>query len=134
MTSKYAAEGESSGRPLQKTSDGTTDPSKLTALTQGILEQVLHETESISNQPAAEESADLTALCNIARKYPNSQLVLDPILIELVEVMLTRQFKSENAIADWKIIARRVADGLFEDPGSHRRLHEFWNRLLKKSK
>jgi hypothetical protein len=101
----------------------------LTALTRGLLEQVLDATEAATQEPAPAAAADLLVLREVARRHAGRPLVVDPILVELVEAMLVSQFKQAGPRDNWTEIARQVAERLFEDPPSEKRLHELWQRL-----
>ncbi len=109
-----------------RTDDGL---SSLPALTRGLLEQVLEEMEPDGREP---EQPDLAALLQVVRKYRGQPLSLEPVLVELVEAMLMRQFAQSAPNENWKAISRDVADKLNEDPRSQSRLHELWRRLSQR--
>jgi hypothetical protein len=100
-------------------------------LTKGLLEEVLDRMET--EAPAAVDTETLNALLSVARRHAGRELCVEPILIELVETVLTRQFDRTTAGRSWRTIAERIATTLFEDPESHARLIRFWSRLLQKT-
>ncbi len=118
--------GETNRSTANKTVGDDDSLASFSMLTRGLLEQVLQETESDSHSP---ESPDLAVLVPIVRKYAGCELRFDPVLVELVEAMLIHQFAKAAPKEDWKNIARQVAEQLFEDLESQRRLHELWSRL-----
>lgn len=123
-------------RRADEPAESERKPSDLAALAHGLLEQVLQETESASQESngpnAAAEALETAALQAIARRYAGAALVLDPILVDLVEEMLTSRFKSTAPSENWRAISRQVAEHLLEDPQSQRRLAELWQRLSQR--
>lgn len=106
------------------------DVDAVVRLTKGLLEEVLDRTETEATTEVDSES--LEALLRVARRYAGRELCVDPVLIELVDVILTRQFH-QCSPAESCAIAERIAQTLFDDPESHARLTRFWSRLLRKT-
>jgi hypothetical protein len=95
-----------------------------------ILQQVLNQT--LSGMASSRELSPevYAALLDVARRYPNEPLCLDPIAIGLVAGCLGVQFP---ALAVREGLSKRmclwVAESLLADPAARQRLTELWARL-----
>lgn len=95
-----------------------------------VLEDVLRQTAALYSVEQASDPADLEALRQVARKFPGAPFGFEPILVEMVRTMLRRQLKSAwQSEEQLTIVAERVARTLHENPESHDRLNDLWNRL-----
>jgi hypothetical protein len=106
------------------------DTADVAGLAKGLLEQVLEQTPS--NAPSEADRALLDALTEIARRHQRRELSRDPILVDLLQEVLVRQFPRSGTAGSWRSIAEKIATTLFEDPESHRRLARFWTRLSER--
>jgi hypothetical protein len=95
-----------------------------------LLEKVMEETERLLGREDALEPQQIAAIRAVARRRAGEGLILDPVLIELVEAVLSVQFRG---LADgspiWKQAARQIAQTLFDDPVARGRLEALWNNL-----
>jgi len=101
-------------------------------LSRGLLDEVIRQTESMSQETSAADQADLEALLAVARRYAGQPLTLDPILVELVQAMLVRQFERQASQVDWRGISLKVAQTLFDDPQAQTKLHRLWKGLTQR--
>ena len=97
-----------------------------------LLESVLEWAETTLSSDDPLEVADVEAMREVARRHPGSPLVLDPVVVELVQVVLQSQFRSHPT---WLPVcasaSRAAAETLLEDPVSRERLEGLWGRLLR---
>ncbi len=93
------------------------------------LDQVLKETlNALSHEQIT--AREIEALRDVARRYPNSSLNVDPITCELVDTLLRhRGFFQASGKNDDKEIAREIASCLHEAPASQGRLENLWDKL-----
>jgi hypothetical protein len=101
------------------------------SLPRHILEEVLRVTATAleSGGAAAIPDAELRELRNIAQCYAGRPLELDPILIEMVSVVIARHFPSALTADEFAPMARWIAESLFEDPLARERAERLWKRL-----
>ena len=94
-----------------------------------FLERVVQET--MVNQQSL-GSDDLKALQGIARRYPDADLTVDPIGVELVGSILQRRV-SANVLSPQVAheIATAIAQSLFENPDTCERLQGLWRQLCE---
>jgi hypothetical protein len=124
MTAKSGASAGSAGdRPAQfKSGDSTS---------RRVLEDVIKQTAALYSLEQTSDPADLEPLVEVARRFPDAEFELDPVLIELVTAALRRQMtqlgKSHEQL---KVVANRVAQALYENPETQTRLSALWLRLL----
>jgi len=98
-----------------------------------LLEQVIRETLAAS---ALEPSADLREkLLDVARRYPQAQLELDPVVIEMVKAVLGPQFeRSIKELHTWDDMVSCIAQTLFADATARERLNSLWTNLSEASR
>lgn len=91
-----------------------------------ILEQILSASEDGS---AAQSNDSQTELAAVACRYSSLDFCVDPVLIELIQVV-TRRMKG---LSDKRLHAmeRAVAASLSDDQVSHGRLQKLWEHLKK---
>lgn len=119
-TETGASAGSADNRPA-KGADSTS---------RRVLEDVLKQTAALYSLDPTSDPADLEPLLEVARRYREPELSLDPILIELVRATLSRQpGKNTESDQQLKLIAERVARTLFENPDARARVNDLWVQL-----
>ena len=111
----------SSERSLH-TSGGRQQPD-LSSLLAEILECSQETAPSASNNPS------LPLLQQVAIRYPDLEISLQPITTELVQTVLPT-FRGMQP-SDYTAMIHQVAQSLWDDPESRRRLGEFWVGLQR---
>ena len=100
---------------------------------QVAFEKVIRETLHQKSQDLL-DSDGVKALALVAQRYPQPELTLDPIAVELVDSILRiRISRSVRSANDWRTISNEIATLLYEAPDSKRRLERLWNSLLEAS-
>lgn len=95
-----------------------------------LLEEVLRRTLETAESLDAFEASDLKPLLEVAERHRGRPLELDPVTVDLVDAALRDYFRQgPGGMDEWRQIARRIAETLFEDPAAHGRMEVFWNRL-----
>lgn len=103
------------------------------ALGRELLDSVLRQTAK--NQPAedageAASAADLAALQTVAQRHGGKPLLVEPVVIELVQAVLSEQFQPLIASDEsWQTMCSGIAQTLYDDPVSRERLDTLWSRL-----
>ena len=95
---------------------------------QDLLERVIRET----NFEGADDASGVLRdkLLEVARRHPNSQLELDPVVIEMVKVVLGSQLKrSLQGMNKWEEMVSLIAQTLFADSAARERLNSLWTQL-----
>lgn len=99
-----------------------------TTLSGELLDRVIQETLAAG---AVEACADSWAgLLEVARRYPQPMLDVDPVLIAMVKSILGNRFR--RALRDgnaWDQMASCIATTLFDDAAARERLNSLWARL-----
>ncbi len=96
------------------------------------LDSVLERTERLLSGNEPLEVADIEAVRDVARRYPNEPLSLEPIVVELVRAILHVHFRAlPSWHSAWHDASRHVAETLFEDPVSRERLAALWGALSR---
>lgn len=96
-----------------------------------LLEQVLRQTLN-GAAPKALDPSDLEALRGVARRHRGEPLVLEPTTVELIHAVLCAHFPKPFASgASGKAMSAEIAQTLFEDPTSRRRLEALWKQLTE---
>jgi hypothetical protein len=115
-----ARSGDSTHLPSDAGTASPVDPS--------LLDQVLQNTLSLSSVAPHE----LSDLIDIGRRYCGQPLVVDPIGLELVEVILRHRLSAATSSpAERREMARQISESLLEDPHCETRLRDFWNQLVE---
>jgi hypothetical protein len=124
---------ESSGGDGQFRDDAANSPAQgeqiFPSENQAALDGVLRETlDSLSLDKITKPEMD--ALRDIARRYKNLALNNDPIMIELVRVLLQKRFDFPvGDESEQESISREIAGCLHDTPALRPRLNNFWDRL-----
>ena len=92
-----------------------------------LLAQILEISQETS--PSASDHPSLPLLQQVASRYPNTEISLQPITTELVQTVLA-PFRGMQP-ADYSKMILQVAQSLWDDPESRRRLGEFWGGLQR---
>jgi hypothetical protein len=97
-----------------------------------LLQRVLDWTEATLRSEDPLEVADVEAVRQVARRYPDAPLTLDPIVVQLVWAMLQAQFPAHpDWLPVWQGASGVIARTLFDDPIARQRLESLWGRLLR---
>jgi hypothetical protein len=95
-----------------------------------VLERVLQETMASSTDRLRPQ--ELAALTAVARRRRGDQLVLDPVVTELVAAILPFHFPAfDHSDPTWSDMSNRVASSLFEVPHVRDRLRDLWHQLCE---
>ncbi len=96
---------------------------------QAALDGVLRETlDSLSHDKITRPEMD--ALREVARRHINQALNNDPVMIELVRVLLQKRFEfSSGDESQQESISREIASCLHDAPALRQRLNNFWDGL-----
>jgi len=135
----------SSFAPDPQNADGTPQPVPAPAGSSGgrpfdraLLERVLQETVTDDGDREPLSGEDKAALLEVAARYRNQPLSLDPIVIALIEAMVRTHFTvlsgavppaARDAVDSWRPITAQVGRALWDDPAARARLEVFWHRL-----
>lgn len=96
-----------------------------------LLDVVVHETVSALDDLTRIRTVDWPRLCEVAKRYSQVELTLDPILIELVSVLLEIHLpRIGQSFALRTRLARSVSETLFDNPVCRGRLELLWSQLL----
>lgn len=123
-----------SSQPASEHHSPAPEPSPDDVSERSLLDEVLSQTEASFQSGQPEELSNLAEFFEVARRYPNKPLVLEPIGIELVQAALKNYFQKLNIPSEKrrKMIIT-IACTLFEDPVTRERLKTFWNQLSVKA-
>jgi hypothetical protein len=95
-----------------------------------LLDSVLRQTAPSSSADDAPTAADMVALRDVADRHRGKKLVVQPIVVELVQAVLSEQFQPVVASGEsWDTMCSGIAQTLFDDPVSRDRLDSLWSRL-----
>jgi hypothetical protein len=92
-----------------------------------LLAQIL-ECSQETSAPASDHPS-LPLLQQVASRYPNAEISLQPIVTELVQTVIP-PFRGMQP-TDYSAMILQVARSLWDDPESRRRLGEFWGGLQR---
>ena len=110
------ADSSLGGRPLDRT----------------LLERVLQETLTDGDLCEAMSAADKKALSEVATRYPNQHLSLDPVVVALVRAVLRTHFEALPGSEDfWQAISVEISQSLWDDVAARSRLEVFWQHLCE---
>jgi hypothetical protein len=128
-SSSMGPEGESKSH--SKESDAAKSPEKAAGdptRDRAMMEEVLKRT---LDQPANSlDSAERDSLVALARRHRGEPFELDPVAVDLVEVMLRREFNARITSPDrWRRMCYEVARTLFDDPAAHQRMQAIWTGI-----
>jgi hypothetical protein len=99
-----------------------------------LLDQILHETLRRPDQPRPQVADELAALSEVARRYPDQALTVQPILEELIEAILAPRLASMALPpAARQGMVTELARTLYDDSASRERLEALWHSLIEKN-
>ncbi len=111
-----AEAGSSEGRPYDR----------------ALLERVLQETLTDDDLRETLTGVDKAALLEVAARYRNQPLSLDPVVVALVRAMLRTHFEALPGSEDlWRTISGEIGQTLWDNPAVRLRLEAFWRHLCE---
>lgn len=97
---------------------------------EGMLDAVLRETASAYLADESAQHAATDQLVEVARRHFRQELILDPVVVDLVEAVLVQRLEiSPEKQRAWRPVVQVVARTLWEDAASRSRLARLWGRL-----
>ncbi len=129
MSSGSSSREPSGGRPAgEKAADGAG----AAPLDPALLERVVKQTLAAADVQDESTNADLQRLRSIAHRRKGQNLVLEPVVIEMVRAMLGAEFAGLDADPErFREISMKIARALLDDPVSCQRLENLWSRLAE---
>lgn len=128
MTASSAGDRGASGLPGRTWQDAT--PAEEHSPDRGLLEEVVRRTLADSAGAPEADVALVECLRKTASRHRGRALVLDPVVFDLVETVLRRQFDADGRWAEsWRALSRQIGGTLYDDPVCRERLEQFWTRL-----
>jgi hypothetical protein len=98
-----------------------------------LLDQILQQTLRRADQPRPQVADELAALAEVARRYPDQVLTVQPILEELIDAILAPQLANMSLPpAARQGMVAELARTLHDDSPSRERLEALWNSLHEK--
>ena len=95
-----------------------------------LLDKILERTALLSGSEEVLAPTEREALTAVARAHRGHPLTLEPVLVELLEVILQIHAPAPPAAPGfWHSAALEIGQVLLEDPTAARRLTLFWDRL-----
>lgn len=129
MSSGSSASGSAGDRPAREPS---AEAAGGMPLDPALLERVVKQTLAAADEQDASTSADLQRLRMVAHRRKGQNLVLEPVVIEMVRAMLGAEFAGLDADPErFREISMRIARTLIDDPVSCKRLENLWARLAE---
>src|SRR5262245_53786459 len=129
MSSSSSGSADSSNvGPKDRRHEPDQQSSPQTAPDRAMLEEVLKRTlsESVNSLDPIERDALLT----IVRRHRGEEFEIDPVAVDLVDVLLKLEFKNPIGSADvWRRMCYEIARTLFDDPVARQRMHSIWTAL-----
>ena len=114
--------------PESESSDRSGDAEAEAALLESVLEQTL----GAEDPNELLERVPLDILADVVRAYRGQPLLLDPVAVELVQVVLEQRFDTAATQGEvWKNVSRRIAQTLMDDPAGRARLETLWDRACE---
>ncbi len=97
-----------------------------------LLERVLRETFTDDDRREPLAAVDRAALLEVATRHRNQPLSLDPVVVELVGVVLLAHFEALAGSEEfWRATAAEIGQTLWDDPAVRARLEGFWRHLCE---
>jgi hypothetical protein len=98
-----------------------------------LLNQILEQTLRRPDQPAPQVAKEIAALAEVARRYPEQTTLVQPILEELIDAILSPHLdQMKLAAAARQAMLSELAHTLYDDTPSRERLEALWNGLQEK--
>ena len=101
------------------------------SLPRHLLDEILRLTTQGVEAAQEEEasSSEVQLLKQVVRRFSGQALALDPMIVALVEAMLSEEFGSALEPAELASMSKWVADSLWDDPVARRRIEQLWVQL-----
>jgi len=100
-----------------------------------LLDEVLRQTQAAFDSHETDDLAEMGPFLDVAKRHADSELTLEPVVLELVKAALAETIGALPGKDDQPDrIPLKIATTLFEDPACHDRLVVFWSRLLATQK
>ena len=98
-----------------------------------LLNQILEQTLRRPEQPAPQVAKEISALAEVARRYPDQTALVQPILEELIDAILGPHLdQMKLPRASRQATVSELAHTLYDDAASRQRLEALWNGLQEK--
>jgi hypothetical protein len=94
-----------------------------------LLERVLRQTLDICQPGEPIDPAEMQALHEVADRYRDRPLELEPVAVELVAAAIDGICPTTKNSEFWRNIALQVARILMDDPSTRTRMNSLWIRL-----
>jgi hypothetical protein len=92
-----------------------------------ILESVLIQTFQSENLDQPLDKRELEALREVARRYRDQPLTLEPVAVALVQAVICPQIQADSSSWDfWRGVITQIAQTQLDDPATHQRLQSLW--------
>jgi hypothetical protein len=127
-SSSGSADSSNLGPKDRRPNEAAQDPAPQTAPDRAMMEEVLKRTlrESANSLDPTERDALLT----VVRRHRGEPFEIDPVAVDLVEVLLRCEFKNPISSAEvWRRMCYEVAKTLFDDPVARQRMQGIWTAL-----
>ncbi len=96
----------------------------------GLLEEVVRQTLAAEEENAARDRLIAECLREVRARHAGRPLTLDPVVLDLVDAVLEREFAGDGRRrAMWRGVSRQVAQTVYDDPACRQRLEGLWSRL-----
>lgn len=120
------AQRETNGLPA------AAEPSPgLSEVEPGLLEMVVEQTVASLDEQSLAETLALPRMREIAQRYVDEALTVEPILMELIEAVLETHLPPLARAGSLKSkVVRAVSQTLFDNPVCRGRLELLWSQLL----
>ncbi len=97
-----------------------------------LLARVLQQTLAAADEQDPAHAADLQRLRAIAHRRKGQNLVLEPVVIEMVRGVLGAEFAGlDKDPVRFNEVTMRIARSLLDDPVANKRLENLWARLAE---
>jgi len=125
MTSSGLPSDDRSERPFAEPGEAKSPPGD-----DDLMEQVLAETLAAAADRSRLDPRETAALRGVARRYAGRPIEREPMLIELVQTVLSiRLPRLDDGSARWREMTAKIAETLWEDSAARQRLESLWLRL-----
>lgn len=96
-----------------------------------LLGEVISQTDNLFAAEAAEDDAHPVALREVAERHRGEELSVDPVMVELVEAVISDLASriSHNELR--RRLVFHVAESLSEDPAAYKRVSSLWRNLQR---
>ena len=114
--------------PKDRRSHEAQQPTPSTAPDRAMMEEVLKRT--LSESANSLDPAEREALRTVVLRHRDEAFEIDPVAVDLVEVLLKLEFKNSISSPEvWRRMCYEVAKTLFDDPVARQRMQSIWTAL-----